>query len=77
MSPNIPKKRGRPNGDRSKRQRDVSDALLKVIGEQGFENASMRAIALEARLHDRVLSHYFTGKEELIFHAVQLVIRSS
>ena len=64
---------GRPSGDHAKRQREIADTLLKVIGTHGFEKASMRLVAREANCTTGVLSHYFSSKEDLICHAVDLL----
>jgi AcrR family transcriptional regulator len=73
MSVSVRPKLGRPNGDHGQRQRDVADALLKVLGERGFEKASTRAVAREAHCTTGVLSHYFRSKEDLVCTAVDLM----
>jgi TetR/AcrR family transcriptional regulator, transcriptional repressor of aconitase len=69
----VKKTAGRPETDHGKRQREVADVLLRVIGEQGFEKASMRMVAREAGCTTGVLSHYFSSKEDLVCHAVNLM----
>jgi len=73
MNMTARKRRGRPSGDHGKHQRDVAHTLLKVIGERGFEKASMRAVARKANCTTGVLSHYFSSKEDLICHAIHLL----
>jgi AcrR family transcriptional regulator len=66
-------KYGRPSGDHAQRQREIANTLLKVIGEHGFEKASMRLVAREANCTTGVLSHYFSSKEDLDCIAVDLL----
>jgi TetR/AcrR family transcriptional regulator, transcriptional repressor of aconitase len=66
-------KPGRPSGDHGKRQREIADTLLKVIGTHGLDKASMRLVARAANCTTGVLSHYFSSKEDLVCSAVDLL----
>jgi TetR/AcrR family transcriptional regulator, transcriptional repressor of aconitase len=48
----------------------VLQAAAEVIGEQGFEGASMREIARTAGCTTGVLTHYFRNKDEMITAAL-------
>src|SRR6201999_1319524 len=61
------------SGDHAVRQREIADTLLRVIGTSGFEKASMRVVAREAHCTTGVLTHYFSSKDDLIAHAIDLL----
>ena len=68
-----PKRRGRrPAGD------DTKAALLaaarEVFTEQGFDGATVRAIAARAEVDAAMVNHWFGGKQGLFAAAVQLPV---
>lgn len=56
--------------DWNKRRDEVLAATWRVISRDGLANASIRAIAREAGYSPGVLSHYFTGKDDIIASAM-------
>lgn len=46
---------------------EVLTVAARLIARDGFERASVRAIAQEANLSQAGLYHYFTSKEDLLF----------
>ncbi|MEB3367070.1 TetR/AcrR family transcriptional regulator [Saccharopolyspora mangrovi] len=73
MSTTEPKRRGRrPNGA------DTKEALLtaarEVFAEQGYDAATVRAIASSAGVDPAMVNHWFGGKEGLFTAAVQIPI---
>ena len=73
MSTTEPKRRGRrPNGT------DTKEALLtaarQVFAEQGYDAATVRAIAGGAGVDPAMVKHWFGGKEGLFTAAVQIPI---
>jgi TetR/AcrR family transcriptional regulator, transcriptional repressor of bet genes len=48
------------------RRRDLVEATLDCIAENGIERATVRAIALRAGVTAGLIRHYFPGKEELL-----------
>jgi AcrR family transcriptional regulator len=67
------RKPGRPPGDHAIRQREITNTLLEVIGLYGFDKASLRLVARQAKCTTGVLTHYFRSKEELVTSAVDLL----
>ncbi|SFS33206.1 TetR/AcrR family transcriptional regulator [Saccharopolyspora flava] len=73
MSTTEPKRRGRrPQGA------DTKEALLtsarEVFAEQGYDGATVRAIAGNAGVDPAMVNHWFGGKEGLFTAAVQIPI---
>lgn len=66
-------KAGRPKGDHAKRQQQIAHALLRVIGEYGFDKATMRLVAREASCTTGVLTHYFDTKTDLVCSAIDIL----
>jgi len=59
-------KRGRPVGDHHGKRTELVDAAWNLIIRDGYEAASIRRIAREARCSTGTVSHYFTDKNEII-----------
>ncbi len=52
--------------DHERRRRDLARATIRVIGRDGLDKASFRAIATEAGWSTGVLQHYFATKADLL-----------
>ncbi len=63
----------RPRGDHEARRRDVSEAVWRVLTAHGFGGLTMRAVAAELGATTGLLTHYFSGKQELLAHALDLL----
>ncbi|WP_328618207.1 TetR family transcriptional regulator [Amycolatopsis sp. NBC_00355] len=63
----------RPRGDHEARRRDVSEAVWRVLTAHGFGGLTMRAVATELGATTGLLTHYFSGKRELLAHALDLL----
>lgn len=55
-----------PSRKGAKRKTAIVDAALRVIGEEGIQGVSMRAVAAEAAVPLGTVTYYFGDKEELI-----------
>ena len=64
-------RRGRPPGGSQTRSRILASAR-RLFGERGFEGASVRAIAAEARVDPALIHHYFGTKHALYLAATEL-----
>ena len=60
--------------DPVRRRAELADAVLRVIGRNGLEHASVRNVAQEAGLSMGSLRHYFTSQSELMAFAFRTVI---
>ncbi|MEU5048677.1 TetR family transcriptional regulator C-terminal domain-containing protein [Streptomyces sp. NPDC021096] len=56
--------------DREARRQAVADAVLRVAGRNGLENASLRNVAEEAGLAIGSVRHYFTDHGEMLLFAM-------
>ena len=52
--------------DHETRRRELARAAMRVIGREGLEQASTRAIATEAGWTTGVLQHYFATKDDVL-----------
>jgi len=59
---------GRRKGE-SRTREDILDAALLLFSEQGYDGASVRAIAQQAEVDPALIRHFFTNKE-MLFAAV-------
>jgi TetR/AcrR family transcriptional regulator, fatty acid metabolism regulator protein len=50
----------------SERKRQILTSAIKVIGERGFQNATISEIARNAQMGDATIYEYFKGKEDLL-----------
>ena len=64
----------RPRGDHDARRQDVARAVLCALGERGFANLTMRAVAAELGSSTGVLTHYFASKDELQVFALKALL---
>lgn len=63
--------RGRRAGDEDTRQ-GILESARRLFAAQGYERASMRAIARDAGVDPALIVHYFGNKEALLAQALQL-----
>ena len=63
--------RGRRPGPTETRD-DILDAARDLFSQQGYEKASMRAIARRAKVDPALIVHYFTSKEGLLTESLAL-----
>ena len=57
--------------DHERRRRDVVNAAWRVINRIGLENATMRAIAREAKSSTGAIAHYFASKDDILRAALE------
>jgi len=50
----------------SERKRQILSSAIKVIGERGFQNATISEIAKNAQMGDATIYEYFKSKEDLL-----------
>jgi AcrR family transcriptional regulator len=55
-----------PSRKGARRKTEIIDAALRVIGRDGIQGVSMRAVAAEASIPLGTVTYYFGDKEELI-----------
>ena len=60
--------------DRDARRRELAEAVWRVIGRDGVEGASVRAVAAEAGLSAGSLRHFFPSQSDLLAYAMTLVV---
>lgn len=51
----------------------ILDAALRVLGRDGYHATSLRRVAAEAGVQQRMVSYYYGSREQLIEHAVRHV----
>lgn len=56
------------------RRQEIVDAVFRIIAADGFERASLREVADEAKLAVGSVRHYFASSDELLSHAFAVVI---
>jgi AcrR family transcriptional regulator len=57
--------------DHEDRRQELARATLRVIGRDGFESATTRAVAEESGWSTGVLKHYFANKDQLLREALR------
>ncbi|MEV4800274.1 TetR family transcriptional regulator C-terminal domain-containing protein [Nonomuraea sp. NPDC049421] len=57
--------------DAGERRRAVAEAVFRVVGRDGLEQASLRNVAAEAGLAIGSVRHYFDGHNELMVFAMR------
>jgi AcrR family transcriptional regulator len=62
--------RTRSEGFESERHR-IADLAVRSFAESGYASATMGAIARECGISKANLYHYFSGKDALLFHALE------
>jgi AcrR family transcriptional regulator len=60
--------------DHEARRAEVVAALWRVVSRDGLEAATVRSVAAETGMSTSVVSHYFSGKDELLRIAFRLVL---
>lgn len=61
--------------DHGLRRRELAQAAVRVIGRDGMDSATTRAVAIEAGWSTGVLKHYFADKDQLLHEALREVER--
>lgn len=56
--------------DHDARRRELLDAVVRVIAEDGLEGATTRALARETGWSTGALAHYFAGKADILSSAL-------
>ena len=56
----------RPRGDHAARRRQVIRATCRLIGRQGVDAATVRAVASELGVATKAVTRYFRSKDELL-----------
>lgn len=59
--------------DHDARRRELVRAAWRVVGRDGLDGLTTRAVAREAGWSTGVLAHYFTNREDLLLAAFRLV----
>ncbi len=59
--------------DRDARRRELVRAAWRVVGREGLEGLTTRAVAREAGWSTGVLAHYFENRDDLLLAAFRLV----
>lgn len=67
---------GRPSNTHE-RKKEIATALLRVMAEQGYEKASIQAIAKEAGLAPGLIHYHFKTKQEILLSAVNWIVNSA
>ncbi|MGW5868875.1 TetR/AcrR family transcriptional regulator [Streptomyces sp. NPDC055239] len=62
---------------RSRRRRQIAEAVWRIAAERGLDAASMREIAAEAGVSLRVVQYHFADKHELLVAALHLLHREN
>jgi AcrR family transcriptional regulator len=72
-APRPPRRPGRRPGHSSSRD-DILAASRVLFGERGYDKASIRAIAAEARVDPALVHHFFGTKDELFAAAMEFPV---
>ena len=64
-------KPGRPPEDRLARQREIYEAVVPLIYQDGARRLSMRSAARAAHMSVGGLYHYFPAKRDLVLHSLR------
>lgn len=60
--------------DRAQRQRDIADAVLRLVVAEGLRAASLRRVGAEAGLSMGTVQHYFRDHDEMLTFALNHMI---
>lgn len=60
--------------DRNSRRDEIGRAVWRILNAQGMGELSIRSVAAEAKIPPSTLQHYFSTREDLLSHALQLSI---
>ena len=63
--------------DHELRRRELAQAALRVVGRDGLEAATTRAVARESGWSTGVLKHYFDGKDQLLHESLRELERTN
>lgn len=63
--------------DHDERRRSIAAATWRLIAAKGIDAANMRDIATEAGYTNGALSHYFSGKDEILRTSFELVFEAT
>lgn len=63
--------------DHDERRRAIAAATWRLIASKGIDAANMRDIAAAAGYTNGALSHYFSGKDEIVRAAFELVFEAT
>ena len=61
--------------DHEQRRSEISQAVWQVVGENGLEGLTLRAVAAAAGCTTGMVTHYFRDKKALLAHARQVMHR--
>jgi AcrR family transcriptional regulator len=67
----LVRRSGRRPGNQDTRQ-DILDAARSVFADKGFDQASIRAIATEAKVDPALVHHYFGTKDKLFLASMNM-----
>jgi len=67
----LARRSGRRPGNQDTRQ-DILDAARSVFSDKGFDQASIRAIATEAKVDPALVHHYFGTKDKLFLASLNM-----
>jgi AcrR family transcriptional regulator len=67
----LARRSGRRPGNQDTRQ-DILDAARSVFADKGFDQASIRAIATEAKVDPALVHHYFGTKDKLFLASMNM-----
>lgn len=59
------------------RRKQIVDATIETIAEQGLQNASLAEIAKNLDVSQSVISYHFDGKSELIAETINTIFRET
>lgn len=57
--------------DHDARRRELLDAVVRVVAQEGMEGATTRALARETGWSTGALAHYFSGKADILASALE------
>src|SRR6185312_13615964 len=60
--------------DHEERRAEVAAAVWRIVSRDGLEAATVRRVAAEAGMSTSVVSHYFSGKDDLLRLAFRIVV---
>jgi AcrR family transcriptional regulator len=73
----VPEKKRGPRQDGVQAREAILEAARKQFGEQGYEGATMRAVAREAGVDPALVSYYFGSKSGLFVESLRLPVNPS
>ncbi|WP_367043496.1 TetR/AcrR family transcriptional regulator [Streptomyces sp. Je 1-332] len=73
----APERPAPTSGARSRRRRQIAEAVWRIAAERGLDAASMREIAAEAGVSLRVVQYHFGSKHQLLVAALHMLHREN